>query len=194
RLAAAAAWAAASAAAGIIDPAVAGLVSTPVVDRSGPLVRDVTDRASKATAAMGAAMAARRARSRRWASSSASLSVLPGAGVDGRSAGTGPVGGGAAARAGRARGARGRRAAASLPVSLPLDRHAILVATHADDQGCRVEEAVHHVVRESNPVVHERRLAAALHQQSRRLACLERSRHLDVNVLSIVEDADRSPR
>src|SRR5207237_8399588 len=90
---AAAAWAAASAAAGTIDPAVAGLVSTAVVDRSGPLARDATDRASKATAAMGAAMAARRARSRLWASSSASPSVLPGAGGDGRSAGAGPVGG-----------------------------------------------------------------------------------------------------
>jgi hypothetical protein len=63
----------------------------PVADRSELPPQAVQDRASKATTAMGAAMAPRSADSRRWASISASLSVLAGAGGDAWSAGAGLV-------------------------------------------------------------------------------------------------------
>src|SRR5438309_10274086 len=94
-----------------------------------------------------------------------------------------------------ARAARSRPAGRSLSVRLAANRYAVLLPADADDQDGSIEQPVHDVVREPDPVVHEGRvIAPALHEERRRFARLERSGHLDVDVLPVVEDANGPPR
>jgi hypothetical protein len=90
------------------------------------------------------------------------------------------------------RAAPGRPAGRSLPGCFAANRRAVVLVAYTDNQNCGVDKPVHDVVRKSDLVVPQGRLAPAALRERRRLARRERGRRLDdVDMLPAVKGAHR---